>query len=94
MWIVTKRFVDINDNEDPILEDCNVGSANIPKDYPIEKLPYKFRMLTDDNEVMAIGYSDDCSTDDAFAPLDDYGEGAFGCTMIEYINEAGEWELL
>ena len=107
MWIVTKRFKDIDEEENIILEDCLVGSTDIPDKFlwqdlknnnraAFNRFPHQFRLLTDDNEVCAIGFSDDNSDEEkAFAPLDDYGEGMFGCTAIEYFNEeTKEWEML
>ena len=46
---------------------------------------FKFRLLDDDGCVYFYGYSDDCSGEDAFAPLDEYGVN-FGCTDIQYIE--------
>jgi hypothetical protein len=59
-----------------------------------DNLPFKFRLLDDDNEVYGYGYSDDCDSEKAFAPLDEY-EGAYGCTSIEYKNSTTrEYEQL
>jgi hypothetical protein len=46
---------------------------------------HKFRMLTDDNEVVYLGRSNE---KDSFRPLDD-----FGCTIIQYRGKNG-WETL
>lgn len=57
-----------------------------------DNMPYKFRLLDDDNEVYAYGYSDDCNSEEAFAPLDRYMND-YGCTSIEYKNsDTGEYE--
>ncbi|AII15625.1 hypothetical protein CIG1485E_a0100 (plasmid) [Campylobacter iguaniorum] len=58
-----------------------------------KELTCEFRLLDDDGEVYAKGYSDDGSSENAFAPLDDYGMPAWGCTEIQY-KEKGKWETL
>lgn len=55
-----------------------------------EKCVHKFRCLDDDGEWYFRGVS---TSDSSFAPLDSVG-AAYGCTMIEYMNKNGEWELL
>ena len=47
----------------------------------IRKKGRKFRLLTDDREVMATG---SLVGGDGFEPLDDYGTPYWGCTMIEF----------
>lgn len=54
---------------------------------------FKFRMRDQDQEVLYIGYSDDCSKKRGFDPLDMYGE-YYGCLDIQYLNEKGEYERL
>lgn len=54
---------------------------------------FKFRMRDQDQEVLFIGYSDDCSKKWGFDPLDMYGE-YYGCLDIQYLNEKGEYERL
>lgn len=55
---------------------------------------YDFRLLDDDGVVYAYGVSTDDSSEDAFAPLDDYS-GAYGCTEIQYKNpQTGVYETL
>lgn len=57
-------------------------------------MSFEFRLLDADNAVYAYGYSDDCSSEKAFEPLDMYMY-AYGCTSIEYKNSVtGKWELL
>lgn len=56
------------------------------------ELTHKFRMLTDDRELVYEGRSHDSSS---FQPLDGFGTPNFGCTIIEYWNSGkGEWETL
>ena len=52
----------------------------------------KFRMYDDDGELYFTGLyvGDDY---DLFAPLDDYGQPAAGCTSIQYKLD-GKWETI
>jgi len=64
----------------------------------------KFRMLDDDSIPYYHGrYLEDDSEQedgifapgtDEFQPLDNYGAPNAGCTMVEYKDEAGEWQTL
>lgn len=54
------------------------------------KCVHKFRCLDDDGEWYFRGVS---TNDSSFAPLDTVGVD-YGCTMIEYQNDNGEWEML
>ena len=68
------------------------------KDETIAKKPkelnHKFRLLDDDGNIYAYGYSDDSDSEEAFAPLD-YYQGYYGCTEIQYKNpETGIYETL
>ena len=65
----------------------------------------RFRMLDDDGNAYVEGrmlYADDVSDDsgpgseDDFAPLNDYGMGGLGCTVIEYWEpgKGGGWQAL
>lgn len=57
-----------------------------------DKLTKRFRMKDDDGDII---YGGACTPDTEFEPLDDFGEGNFGCTSIEFKNDAtGEWEVL
>lgn len=51
---------------------------------------HKFRLLDDDGEIYFYGWSETNDDEAAFLPLDYYGV-AYGCTMIEYKNNKGEW---
>ena len=82
MWIITNDFT--SDGK------C-LGVSS--RDYEVEKrarLTRRFRLLDGDREVYFEGVSDDAETEDAFAPLDDFGEGYAGCASIEYF-ERGVW---
>ena len=54
---------------------------------------YKFKLLDDDGITYYIGFSDDCTGESAFDPLDHY-QNSDGCTKIQYENEWGQWETL
>jgi hypothetical protein len=52
----------------------------------------KFRLLDDDNELLAEGLQIEGDTD-GFAPLDDFGMPNWGCTtLMQLIDD--EWETL
>lgn len=56
-----------------------------------EELDAKFRLLDDDGNILAYGYSSD---DSSFLPMD-YYRGSYGCTEIQYKNEkTKEYETL
>ena len=56
-----------------------------------KRLDFKFRLLDDDGEIYAYGYSDN---DSSFAPLDRY-QPDYGCTEIQYKNpKTGVYETL
>ena len=56
----------------------------------------KFRMRDDGGTLYYEGacYLPEGLTEDAFAPLDDFGEPNAGATAIEYENLEGVWETL
>lgn len=85
MWTITTEYTD-----DPLaLRQCSC-------DYDEAKaslLKYRFRLVDDDGGVYYEGLSDDYSSEEAFAPLDDFGEGYAGCVTIEYFRQ-GQWEPL
>lgn len=59
-----------------------------------DNMSFKFRLLDADNSVYAYGYSDDCDSEKAFEPLDEYVD-TYGCVAIEYKNiKTGKWEEL
>jgi len=84
MWIITKNFIS-GKSEDWICEKI-VGVSS--RDYNItdsyNKDCFDFRMKDADGEIYCQGHS---YVLDSFAPLDDYGKGALGCTEIEYYHE-------
>ena len=58
-------------------------------------LVHRFRLLDDDGRPQGVGFSDSCDDQKAFGPLDDFGEGAWGSTAIEFWKEGrGVWQML
>lgn len=85
MWIITHDILENGKNVDIHSCDYDENMKN--------KLIHRFRLLDGDNEVYYEGVSDDCDSENAFAPLDDFGEGYAGCTEIQY-HQSGIWETL
>ena len=105
-WKITQYSKDVLKSH---LQDFNEGIEKNEKptlyqscDYKEEndsKLIHKFRLMDDDDYILCYGLSDDNNSERAFDPLDDFGEGMFGCTRIDYHNELYEegkkvWEQL
>lgn len=70
----------------------NVGTSSCDYD-ETRALQHRFRLLDDDGEICYEGLSDDCDSQRAFAPLDDFGKGYAGCTGIDYFTD-GSWQEL
>lgn len=84
MW---KIITDLEQNKD--MDVCS-------QDYDerqAHKLMNRFRLLDGDRRPYYEGVSDDASSERAFDPLDDFGEGYAGCAFIEYM-ENGKWSPL
>ncbi len=78
MWTITNDHVD---------DGKKVGSASLNYDEAnAALLKHRFRLLDDDGEIYYEGLSDDCDSQRAFAPLDDFGLGYAGCTEIHYFD--------
>jgi hypothetical protein len=85
MWIITHDILEHGKNVD--IRSCDYDES--VKD----TLIHRFRLLDGDSEVYYEGLSDDCDSENAFAPLDDFGEGNAGCTEIQY-HQRGIWVTL
>lgn len=85
MWKITHDILENGKNVD--IRSCDYDE--VEKD----KLIHRFRLLDGDGEVYYEGLSDDCDSENAFAPLDDFGEGHAGCTEIQYLLN-GIWLTL
>jgi hypothetical protein len=85
MWTITNDLVE---------EGKKVGTSSWDFDKcKAASLQHLFRLLDDDGEVYYEGLSDDCDSQIAFAPLDDFGKGYAGCTEIHYLTD-GTWQQL
>jgi hypothetical protein len=88
---------------------CNANANGMmgPSDYDGDgsELIHQFRMscLEDvcvacdvpNQDVVYYGRCSSCDDNDAFGPLDDFGEGNYGCNTIEYFNpKTNQWEVL
>jgi hypothetical protein len=82
MWTITNDLLD--DGKKVGASSCNFNEAKIAQ------IKHRFRLLDDDGKVYFEGNSDDCDSQRAFAPLDDFGRGYAGCTEIQYFNN-GVW---
>ena len=73
---------------------CNANAVGLtgPSTYKGDgsELTNKFRMLTDDRDLVYEGRS---SSNSSFGPLDNFGMPNFGCTIIEYLMD-GKWVAL
>lgn len=85
MWLITKDFLENG-------KDVGISSRDYDESVK-EKLIHRFRLLDGDSEVYYEGLSDDCDSENAFAPLDDFGEGHAGCTVIQY-QQCDIWNTL
>lgn len=90
MWIITKDIIGGGLGNGIRSTNC---PDNLSKSEIEEKMPHKFRLYDDDRELYFEGFSSDCETEEAFAPLDDFGEGGYGCTYMKYLIN-GNWEIL
>lgn len=53
---------------------------------------HAFKIYDDDHVLYYVGR---CLEPDSFAPLEDFGESAGGCTGIKYVNpKTGRWEYI
>ena len=72
----------------------SVCSRNFSEE-KVMQLTHRFRLLNDDGQIHGEGVANSCDDDKAFGPLDDFGQGAWGCTAIEYWSESSQrWEML
>lgn len=85
MWTITKDLID--DGKKVGTSSCNFDEAQAAL------LKHRFRLFDDDGEIYYEGLSDDCESEQAFAPLDDFGQGYAGCTEIDYFAN-GVWRQL
>lgn len=85
MWTITEDIID---------DGRKVGTVSWNYDETkAALLEYRFRLLDDGGEISYEGLSDNCDSQPAFAPLDDFGKGYAGCTEIHYFT-GGSWRQL
>ena len=91
MWMLTRDFISTDDPEGQRVSVC---SLNFSESH-VQHLTHRFRLLDDDGQVYGEGVANSCDDEKAFGPLDDFGEGAWGCTAVEYWSETRQqWERL
>jgi len=99
MWCITRDFIDDGYSVGVCSPDCAINFNKKTLSSKISEIeaemPFRFRMLDDDDELYYIGYSSDNETINAFDALDDFGIPNAGCTEIQYFNQNnGQWEVL
>jgi Ca2+-binding EF-hand superfamily protein len=85
MWTITNDLIDAGEKVG--MSSCNFNEAEIAK------IKHRFRLLDGDGEIYYEGLSDNCESQRAFAPLDDFARGYAGCTEIHYLVN-GAWRQL
>ena len=83
---------DVSDGMLAILDKDSLA-WNLDKDfYPCDGFYATFRLLSDDNDVYAIGRM--TGEFAGFEPLDDYGIAYYGASKIEYLQANNKWEMI
>jgi hypothetical protein len=85
MWTITNDLIDAG-------KKVGTSSCNY-NDTKTAEVKHRFRLLDGDGEIYYEGLSDDCESQRAFAPLDDFGRGYAGCTEIHYFD-GQSWKQL
>lgn len=85
MWTIMNDLIDEGKKVGTSSRNFNEAKAAL--------LKYRFRLMDGDGEVYYEGLSDDCDSQRAFAPLDDFGQGYAGCTEIFYFID-GVWRQI
>ena len=85
MWTITNDLIDAGKKVGT--SSCNFNETKIAE------IKHRFRLLDGDGEIYYEGLSDNCESQRAFAPLDDFGRGYAGCTKIHYLTN-GAWRQL
>jgi hypothetical protein len=82
MWEI---YYDVTEGKDIVIHSSDWRPGKL--------LNQHFRLLDDDGEPYYLGASNDSDSEEAFAPLDDYGTPNAGCTEIQYLRN-NEWKTL
>ena len=95
-WIITTDH--LGDGEDGIMGPRDITPAHADALRRGEGLT--FRLLDDDGElyytgrIVGLGDKADDLTEEAFAPLEDFGTPNAGAVRIEYRSPSGTWEAI
>jgi hypothetical protein len=100
MWEITRNFIGefvkgkwVDNNGGPPVRPVQSRDFDEAKAKAVPM--WTFRMYDADGNLYYEGRSDDCTSERAFDPLEDYGKPNAGATDIYYLNEkAGKWEML
>lgn len=107
-WIITAECERAWDHEDWRRDKKTWKNIDVrgPRDATEEELqlartkgtPFELRYDGDGPALRGRIWTSDAthasSSEAAFQPLEDYGEGGYGCTEIWYRNSKGKWEQL
>ena len=85
IWIITKDHTENGATAQICSKNYNDKSSSLAT--------HQFRMLDGDRRLNYEGLCSDKNSEDAFAPLDDFGTPAAGCASIWYLEEQGWSEL-
>lgn len=101
-WHIDKDYIEDGTGEQLAPgkgQDIDVWGPRDASEAQIERLRkgqgHAFRMYDDDGGLNLSGriVYDDPNVVDGFEPLDDYGEGGYGCTEIRF-HQGGRWVTL
>jgi hypothetical protein len=97
-WIITHSYIEGKYEGPTWFKKTEIKPITGPRytPYTNEELQkgHPFKMYDDDDNLYFEGYFlGDKTAEEAFAPLEDYGEGGAGCTKIFYKN-GRKWEQL
>ena len=91
-WLITKVFDDDDQRSVGVFGPSTTDLT--PDEIKAHPDARPFRLLDDDDNLMAEGLYVGDDSEDMLSPLDDYGEGNWGCTQVQYKNEQGAWETV
>lgn len=95
-WIITRDYLyeqSLKDGYVSQFERNETGTCSADWVNPAMCNIHEFRMKDDDGNVYYEGICTDSESEDAFRPLDEFGEPNAGCTSIQY-KRNGVWETL
>jgi hypothetical protein len=93
-WIIDKDHIDDGDSKG-ITGPRSAPEALVQELRTNPDTGHKFRLYDDDDELYYEGrFLGDPYSEEAFAPLDDYGTPNAGATRIDYLADNGKWVTL